>query len=425
MVIKIKYLLLLLIFSTGFFAYAQANNSQPQADLPDAVLDTSGTVNPQEASSYFIRETEEGVRFIQRIEWEPVNNVLHYEVIVDQRYGNSDRYNEVIRQSVEKPFLEVSIPPGDYRFKVRVYNLLNRLDGESDYLYFNVFKAVQPLIRGMTPDHFYLDESQPRRITLLGDNFVLGAKIFMAPSREGSTDISETQRGAVIPADIRFSDLGDSVELIFNEQDLLINNYRIIVVNPGGLSSTYDYLTVRFQKPFDINVHAGYAPLIPLSAGSLHNTYYDVFNNTFYPIGFTAKASFIPYKQVFGYLGVEVSPYYNYVKTDKDTYIAQTNIIGATLFFLYQKPFFGKKLVLNARAGGGFASYLNMYFDYKNGIESEPMNTWFPAAEAGASVQYFVYKKAFVELGLNMKLFFADEMPTIHLGPVLTAGWQF
>lgn len=428
MAIKMRAFPAFILMCISVCIFAQTNGpqeSQPQAQLPEAVLDTSGKAVTGDSSSYFIRETEEGVHFIQKIEWEPVDNILRYEVIIDQRYGNSERYNEVIRRSVEQPFIEISIPPGNYRYKVLVYNLLNRLDGESDYLYFSVFKAVQPRIDEITPRNFYMDEDQPRQVTLIGENFVLGAKIYLVPIRESITNNAENQRGVLVPVDLKYSDIGDTVDLIFNEKDLIIDNYRIVVVNPGGLTSTFESLVIRFQKPIDINVHIGYSPLIPISAGAFHNTYYEVFENAFYPVGFTARASFVPIKQMFGYFGLELSPFYNYVKTDRDTYIASTHVMGTVLSFLYQKPFMSKKLVLNARLGAGFASYLNMYFDYKNGITSEPMNTWFPAIQGGASVQYFVYKKAFAELGLDVKAFFADGMPTLYIGPVLTAGWQF
>ena len=422
-----KYLFAILFLVLPFFVFAQTGtDTQPRADLEQATLDSNAPADASGSSSYFIRETEEGIRFIQKIDWDPVDNVLRYEVVVEQRYGNSERYNEVIRESVEDPFIEVSIPPGDYRFKVLVYNLLNRLDGESDYLYFNVFRAVQPFIGEITPGNIYMDEDQARRVTLIGDNFVLGAKIFLVPVREGAVNNSENQRGVLVPAQLKYSDIGDTVELIFNEQDLLINNYRIVVVNPGGLTSTYESLSIKFQKPWDINVSAGYAPMIPLFAASSDgNDLKTVLDTPFYPIGFTAKVSYLPYKQVFGYFGLELAPFFNYISSESDTYILSTSIFGGTLSFLYQKPILPKKLFFNARIGGGIASYLGMHFDYKNGIESEPMSTWFPIVQVGVSGQYFIYKKLFVELGVDFKIFFAKDMPIGYLSPSLTGGWQF
>ncbi len=425
MAIKKGYFIILLIFALGCTAFGQTSQP-PQANLQEAVPAGDGKVDTSDASSYFIRETEEGVRFIQKIEWEPVSNILRYVIVVDQRYGNSDRYNEVVRESTENNFIELTIPPGNYRYKVEVYNLLNRLDGESDYLYFEVFRAVQPMIKEITPHNLYLDEDQPRRVTLIGDNFVLGSKIYLVPIREGISDNSETQRGVLVPADLKYSDVGDTVELVFNEQDLDINHFRIVVVNPGGLTSTYEALDIKFQKPLDINVSAGYAPLLPLFSGnSTDSDLKTVLDTPFYPLGFTLKASVVPYKRAFGYFGLELSPFYNFVKADRSAYILQTNILGASVSFLYQKPFLGKKLFLNARIGGGVGAYTNMYFDYKNGIESDPLSTWFPLGTLGVSGQYFVFKKAFVELGLDLKVLFATEMTIGYLSPVLTAGWQF
>ncbi len=198
-----------------------------------------------------------------------------------------------------------------------------------------------------------------------------------------------------------------------------------------AFAQTSEIQEKKSSKSVDINVSLGYAPLIPLfsansSEGILNSEITNsILGTSFYPIGFTARVSVIPFKKPFGYFGVELSPFYHYMENDEDKYILHINIFGAALSLLYQKPFLEEKLFLNIRAGAGLGYYSNMYFDYKNGIQSENINVLCSLVQGGISGQYFVFKKAFIELGLDFKILFEQTTPTGYLSPVLTAGWRF
>jgi hypothetical protein len=410
MVIKSRFLILLL-FLVGYVVFAQST--------------ANDTVNTSDSSSYFIEETEEGTRFIQRLSWASLEGIIRYEMILDQRDGNSSTYNEFLHETTEEAFIDVSLPAGNYRYRVIGYNVLNRLGAESDYLYFEVFQAVQPVIGEISPAQLFLDDEN-RRITLSGERIVLGSEIFLVPIKRNSMDNSPDQEGVLVPAEINYSSIGNSAELVF-DQDIPADKFRIVVLNPGGLFTTYESLNIkRFKDPLDINVSLGYAPLIPFYPfDPPENHVSNMLEKSFYPLGFTARISVIPLKTRFGFFGIELSPFFSSVNTDKGAYNIQANILGAALSLLYQKPFLDEKFFLNARMGGGLASYSGLRFEYTDGISTDPLSVIFPELQAGISAQYFIFQQVFVDLGLDVKFFFPQNMFTVYVSPTLTAGWRF
>ncbi len=423
MAIKRVWFFIFTLLYIGLAAFAQTPD---QTQLPEAVPDTSDNPDSSDSASYFIRETEQGIRFIQRIDWDPVPDILKYEVIIDQRYGNSNRYNEVVREFTENPYIELSIPPGNYRYKVLVYNLLNRVDGESDYQYFEVFRAVQPAIRDISPHNIYIDEPPVNHIVLAGENFVLGAKVYLVPARENADTNYENQRGVITPTRVEFSDIGDTVELFFDKQSFAVNNYRVVVVNPGGLAGIYDTLSVKFQKPLDINVSAGYFPVIMGDMGNDPGIFYAGEDTVISPLGFIVRASLIPWKKTHFYFGFELAPFYNYVKRDYGSAVLKFGVTGINGYFLTQAPLLNNRLLVNLRLGVSITSFVRMHTEYENGNEPDDyLSTWFWAFQGGLSGQYFVYKKLFVELGIEMKFGINQDMVTTYGNMALTAGWQF
>jgi hypothetical protein len=404
MVIRFSFLALIM-FLIGYVSFAQTDASASAS------------------SSYFLEETEEGTHFVQRIDWAPMNGIIRYEIILERRFGNSDRYDEFSRESSEEPFLELSIPAGNYRYKVLGYNVLNRLGAQSDYRPFEVFQAVEPRIEEISPREFFLEDEILPKITLTGENFLLDSHIYLVPIRRNNENNSEDQQGVLVPSNIVYSDIGDKAELMFDNTNLPVDRFRIVIVNPGGLTTTYDSFQVkRLRKPVDVIVSLGYAPVMTMYAD---NNVTELVGDLFYPLGFLGRAALIPMRTHIGNFGVELSPFYSWIKKTEDMYTFETHIFGAALSVLYQKAFLNDTLYLNLRLGGGIASYLGMQFTFDNGFSSDSLSASFPEFHAGASAQYFVYKQAFVELGLDFRFFFPKEMFEAYASPFLSIGWRF
>ncbi|MDR3200967.1 MAG: hypothetical protein LBT68_05860 [Spirochaetales bacterium] len=399
------------------------------AALVCAPAQDAGISEPPEApplqdnsSSYYILSEEGVVRFIQRIEWPAQEYVYRYEIAIERKDAHG-AFHEVLLESVESNYIEVSIPVGDYRYQIKIYNLLDKLDGESDWQEFSVFLALQPELDDVFPPNMYLDEYEERRIVLEGTDLADGADIFLVPT--GAFEdwpLGKPYTGARLsPRRKEFTPLMETASILFEENELLINTYDVVIQNPGDLHAHKGTVRIAFMKPRDLNVALGYSALIPVY-GSSFKEYY---TSPVYPLGVSGRATFIFHKQPTSYYGVEFAPYLNLVSQPEDNYTINSQVTGAMFNFVYQKPYFEKKLRLTLRAGGGIGAFHNVYVEYTGGYESEKFTTWFPALGAGVSFQWYFTKRFFVDLGMDYQHFFAKAMPSGYVFPSLLAGWQF
>jgi hypothetical protein len=381
----IKKILLLALILAAASSYAQDAEAGP----PPAA----------ESPAYRVEAAGKSFRFFQRLSWEPEDYALRYEVIIEQESGGE--FTQVIRESTEDAFIEVSIPHGNYRYRVLAYNILDQAGEGSDWQYFEVLEALIPVINAFTPGYFYLDEDTPRSITLQGRHFQDSA-ILLKPRRSGDV---------LTPSKVEIDAGGERALLFFDEADLLrnlfrLNRYDIYVENSGGLWASTGPFKVALSKPYDLLVSLGYAPMFYLSA--------DILEKKFQPIGLDARVAFVPFKWKFGYVGAELAPFWNMITAEESGHLAGAHING-----LYQK-YLNRTMAINVRLGGGITSVLDLK---SSGTES--LNTWFFSMGAGASFQWFIYRGFFVEAGADYMHLFSQALPTGILMPWVNAGWRF
>ncbi|MCL2480483.1 MAG: IPT/TIG domain-containing protein [Spirochaetaceae bacterium] len=401
-------------------APAPANEPVPQVE----------SISQSENLSYYIVETEEGVRFVQRIEWNPVEYVYRYEAIVEQRDA-SNVYKEILNESTEVNFVEISIPAGRYRYKIKVYNLLNRLEGESTWQEFEVYLAIQPVLDSFSPGRFYLDEEGTTVITITGKDFVENAEVFLV-TRPVPGKTQESVR--LTPSQKKIDPTGRVAEASFSDLDLKIGMYDVVVQNPGGLRSSAGPFYISFQKPIDLNISIGWTPMkifnymSDSSETNEHARYVatNEFMDYIYYYGLSMRFTFIPIKKAFGYLGVELAPYISsFSGNESDGYAVEGFLTGANVNFVYQKHFIKRKLVGNARLGGGISMFYDLKISYDTGLISDPFTTWFYSANVGLSLQYFITKKVFVDIGADYQQNFSGSMPSGLIRPGIFFGYQF
>jgi hypothetical protein len=74
--------------------------------------------------------------FIHRLSWESDELAHTYEAVLELLDG--DDYRELMRVRERNTFVEVSLPPGSYRFMVQSQDILGRAGESSDWEYFEV-----------------------------------------------------------------------------------------------------------------------------------------------------------------------------------------------------------------------------------------------------------------------------------------------
>ena len=423
--IKRVFSALLLVFLEGMlFAQTAADNASKP---PDSSADKGSSQSnapiygaPVEAEpSFKLSDNEGSVVFSQRLSWEKAQYAVRYEVVLERKREYLDTYAEVLRKSVpaDNTYLDISVPAGTYRFKVSSYNILDQLDTETSWEDFTIIQALQPSIVSFTPDAFYLDRQTPRILTLLGENLVPAAEIYLV--NESVRD--ENGNYAILkPSEIYRNELGENARLIFAEEDLVVGKYQIIVKNPGGLGTNIGGFSIAIAKPYDINVAGGYTPML---------TFYgqqDYFLDSFIvPVSFAARASFVPFKLDIGFFGVELCPSWTFISTDKNGIKTSAHLVVVSVDGLYQYWLKRQQIAINGRAGFGFAGVFNYSFQFDTGKSWEPMSTAAFSFNLGSSVMWLFYKQFFVEGGLDYLQIIHPEIPMGFVRIGIFGGYQF
>ena len=420
--IRNAFILFFLFSFLGAVCFAQESLPEPvsgtntDASAQKEVITTYSSPVEWEPS-FRLSETENNLLFYQRLVWETAQYAVSYHIILERKRETLDTYVEVLRRNVTDSFLDISIPSGEYRFRVLSFNILGLLDSESDWEYFVVLQALQPSIVEFTPQAFYFDRLTPRIITMTGENLLLDSEIYL----ESLTTLDEFGEPLIIrPQEIHRNELGENARLIFAEEDLAIGKYEIVVKNPGGLNTRMGVFSMSVAKPFDINVSAGYSPMLTLFGQTEH-----FMDRVFIPVSFSLRGSFIPFKLSFGYFGFELNASYSLLTSASDGFKTEAHLVLIHVDLLYQYWLIRRTLAINGRAGVGFAGVFNLHFVYNTGHSSDPMGIAAFTFNLGASVQWLFYKQIFIEGGVEYIHIAHPEIPMGFVRIGIFAGYQF
>jgi hypothetical protein len=98
-------------------------------------------LSAQEAG-YFIEEKGDEVKYVQRFVWRGGENALYYEVIFERETNGT--YSQYLKETTKAQFIEVSLPPGNYRFRVIPYDILGRPTEGSQWVNVAVLPVPKP-----------------------------------------------------------------------------------------------------------------------------------------------------------------------------------------------------------------------------------------------------------------------------------------
>jgi len=109
-----------------------------------------------QSAGYFVEEKGDEVKYIQRFVWTGGENALHYEVIFERELNG--RYSRYLRETTKSQFIEVSLPPGHYRFRVIPYDILGKPAEGSQWVNIEVLPV---------PKQEQYEEKKPETVTTL------------------------------------------------------------------------------------------------------------------------------------------------------------------------------------------------------------------------------------------------------------------
>ena len=92
------------------------------------------------------------LRFIQRLTWTGDQYALRYEVIIEREEllneSEPGRYSRFFQSFTENEYIEVSLPPGNYRFQVIPYDFFNSPVPGAQWVNFEVLSGDNRLTQG-------------------------------------------------------------------------------------------------------------------------------------------------------------------------------------------------------------------------------------------------------------------------------------
>lgn len=189
-------------------------------------------------------------KFTQKLQWEPEPNALEYKVEIQS--ANDTFVKKTFR--TEKPFVEFSMPAGEYTYRIFTYDFLGRQASVTEWKPFSIKKAIKPEIHIRSETvHIEPDENAPIRIP---------ANVEKITPNSNAVVINE-DTGERIEGTIEFEKSGGTiVSGSVVVQGLKEGNWKVVIQNPGGLYSESEPIHVQMQekRPEPEIAEAGTAP---------------------------------------------------------------------------------------------------------------------------------------------------------------------
>lgn len=382
----------------------------------------------------------------QLLEWieEDSDFVQYYEVIIERCNEKTGEYLEVNKLKTEDNTPSVKIQPllspGNYRYKVITFDLIGLPSVESDWMKFSIYRAFKPEINDISSKvngsaTLYLEEINDGAFSISGKN--------LFDLQKKDTDITfssyllvnqnQKKQRKIYPSLLDVANKNRKIEVQFDMKDLDVGSYDFLAIDASGLKSEVSNdskITVKFKKRVDFDVSAGYlCPIILFD-----NTINHYMGANIWPISATARASFMPFKHNFGYLGIGVVGTYTRMFSDTSVYSIDGNLITAHLNFIYQLPVRFKipnenkrkhALTLELHGGFGTTYFNNIAFHFAHNIDSEPLNSINLSFDVGIALQLYVTNRLYTELCTDFVMAFMSDMQFGVLHPSVSIGWQF
>ncbi len=383
--------------------------------FPLAGQEANMTENSETAgqTDYWHEQTDEGVVFTQSLKWESVKYCPYYDITIQRQEKKNDAWANVHESRVEGSELAIRLSPGEYRYRLVVYDVLERPSLTSEWFPFTVIRALQPRVGDITPGVIYFEEENSDVFAVDGANLLESSTVTFRPI-DGK---GKTYKGSVLEADKR----GRDMRVSFPIGSINVGEYGLHVENPGGLTTTSKPVTFKYIKPMDFDVSIGYMPTVVLWDGTIDR----YFESSFIPIGIVAKATFIPFKRASGFYGVGLFASASRISNDTEFYELTMNWAMAHLVFAYQRPIVKNKLVFACHIGPGYTVFYDVQFAFKNGVTSPAFSPSSMSALAGLSLQYYFRKRMYADLSTDCTYVFMKDMQVFSIHPSLSVGWQF
>jgi len=343
--------------------YCMAINSKLKFLILATLFFSGLSVLQAQSAGYFLDPDSEEPRFIQRLAWSGGMYTLHCEVIIEKE--EDGEYIDYLSEFTTDNYLELSMPPGDYRFCVIPYDILGKQGTGTQWESFTVFKAVKPELYQRKDEINYFTDKQGSKFEFYGNNIEQSASIYFV-------DYMGKQ---IVPAKTSISYNGSNVSLVFNKGQLVDGEYDVFVVNPGGLETSINGIDFKsYKEKFGVAHYIAGLSFMPS-----HQCYGESVSSGDFLYYLTARISVISCMFSNSYIGLEfaLSGFSDNGGTIND-FTTEYNLIFVN--WLSER-----KASVNFKIGIGF--------------DMMPMDLSYP--NVGVSFMYRFFKNLNIEAGVN------------------------
>ena len=367
---------------------------------------------------YFLKETDKGVTLVQRLSWESLDDILGFEFELEQQDRKTKVWRVIDKRTVKTNYADVSLPPGDYRFRVRVINLLGQKEDASAYRNFAIRIAYQPEVTTVSPHVINFDELEEQTLTITGKNF----------HEETSFTLTNNLSGSVLRGTImEIKNNGTYAVIAFEFTKANPGTYSFSAVDPSELFAEKENIVFRFQKPLDVFVSANY-----IFNGFVGNQVWakkEYFNTNIAPLAGGIRLTVVPIKRFYGNFGFNLTGSGTYLKNKVNGYTLSAGMLFAQLNAAYFLPIIKHRLVFDAHTGFGTMFLVNTQFAYNTTekLTSEKAWYWGLTFNVGTALYVYVYKKLYVEINVDhvIPIRKGNGFPKYIIQPQLGIGWEF
>ena len=421
---------------------ATANSATSTSATPTSAQENTSTYESEDEDPAFVGDPTTPEESWQILSWDEKNPaaVFKYEVVIESAQNHEELRRLETKRSETSIHVFPLLPPGKYRYKVVTYDLIGSPAAESDWTAITIYAAHQPEISSVkstlkNSSTLYLEEYNDGKFAVKGKN--------LYPPKEGKGDLEYTEYALVPkksvgrtykPKILSHDDKNRGMEIQFNMDTLDPGVYHFRATDASGLytpDNDDNKIVVRFTKPMDLNISAGYScPLILYD-----DTFKKYMGSNLWPLSGNAKVVFIPIKLSWGYLGAGLLGTYTRMNYKGDYFDIDGNLMTANGLLVYQKPIKvaskedpNKKRLLGTleiHAGGGAAYFCKYQYHYNNGTDLDPLYSIDACAVVGASFQYYLTSRIFVEAQADFITSFISDMSYGMVVPSINIGYQF
>jgi len=433
---------LMLLLGSSLFAQSEKDSKTVAEKQDSSKSKKDKKKNKNEDDSQAKARPEDSWQMLSWIEDDP-DAVLKYEVVIEEEFSGGYRPAVTLQTQDNTTRMQITplLEPGYYRFKVITYDLINRPAKVSEWKRFRVYAAHQPEIRDVSSkannsSTIYLEEYNDGIFTIDGRN------LFSTDKSNRSLEFTDyilvpeggdIDKDGIVPEILETDKKNRSVTLKFELKDLDTGDYHVVAKDASGLYTelgSKNELSVRYKKPFDLDVSGGYTCPIIIK----DSTFKDFMGSMVWPISATAKVTFMPIKHNWGYIGIGVTGSYTRMFYDSGDYTVDGNLISAHGLLVYQFPIrFRVKgtnqrrhaFTLELHGGAGIAYFADYQYHFPHGIDTPKLNSTDLSAIAGLSFQTYITSRIYIEVGADGFMAFVPDMKGIYILPQVSAGFQF